>query len=137
MIWRITILVTLAAVVIAVVYWRLADGGQPPSGEALADVFVPPLSANGTEGEALFNASCASCHGTAAAGRNGVAPPLVHIIYEPNHHADAAFVLAIRNGVRAHHWRFGNMPPVEGLSDEQIAKITTYIRELQRANGIQ
>ncbi|MCR9193846.1 MAG: cytochrome c [Hyphomonas sp.] len=130
-------LVVLTVIVIAIVYWRLDDGELPASGEALAEVKVPPLSAIGAEGETLFNASCASCHGTAAAGRDGVAPPLVHIIYEPNHHADAAFVLAVRNGVRAHHWRFGDMPRVEGLSEEQIAKITAYIRELQRANGIE
>jgi hypothetical protein len=28
------------------------------------------------------------------------------------------------------------MPPVEGISDQEIADITFYIRELQRANGI-
>ena len=48
-----------------------------------------------------------------------------------------AFVLAARNGVRAHHWPFGNMPPVEQpLTDGELAAIIAYVRELQRANGI-
>jgi len=38
--------------------------------------------------------------------------------------------------VRAHHWNFGNMPPAEGVSDEDVIKITRYVRELQKANGI-
>jgi len=37
-------------------------------------------------------------------------------------------------GVR--HWRFGDMPPVEGLSRRDVAAIVAYVRELQRANGI-
>ena len=63
-------------------------------------------------------------------------PPLVHVIYEPSHHGDAAFVLAVRPGVRAHHWPFGNMLPVEGVSDRAVADIIAYVRALQRANGI-
>jgi len=46
-------------------------------------------------------------------------------------------VLAARNGVRAHHWPFGNMPPVEQrLTDGELGAIVAYVRELQRANGI-
>jgi len=39
-------------------------------------------------------------------------------------------------GVRAHHWSFGNMPAVEGLTRADVKMIIAYIRELQRANGI-
>jgi cytochrome c553 len=84
----------------------------------------------------VFNVACAECHGTNAAGQNGIAPPLVHITYEPGHHGDASFLLAVRNGVRAHHWKFGNMPAVEGLTDGDVKMVVAYIRELQRANGI-
>lgn len=113
---------------------------QSTSGEQgapLANVIVPELSAEAEIGKIAFEANCASCHGLNAAGKDGVAPPLVHIIYEPNHHGDASFLLAAKNGVRAHHWRFGNMPAVEGIKDEEIAQIITYVRELQQANGIQ
>lgn len=104
----------------------------------LAEIVVPAeLSAQARQGETYFNAVCASCHGVNAAGRDGVGPPLVHRIYEPSHHGDMAFVLAARNGVRAHHWRFGNMPPVEQpLTDGELGAIVAYVRELQRANGI-
>ena len=36
----------------------------------------------------------------------------------------------------SHHWRFGHMPPVAGLSRKDVAKIIAYVRELQSANGI-
>lgn len=88
-----------------------------------------------TDGEALFNANCAVCHGAEARGTNQ-GPPLVHIIYEPNHHADAAFLMAATRGVRAHHWGFGDMPPVEGVTPEQVAEITAYVRGLQKEAGI-
>ena len=81
-------------------------------------------------------AVCAACHGANAAGQNGVAPPLVHKIYEPSHHGDAAFLLAAKQGVRAHHWKFGNMPPVEGVTPGDVKMVVAYVRELQRANGI-
>ena len=56
-----------------------------------------------------------------AAGQNGVAPPLVHKLYEPGHHSDMAFIMAAKNGVRSHHWRFGNMPPKTLLSTPAAA----------------
>ena len=88
-------------------------------------------------GERAFAAACAVCHGTNAAGREGIAPPLVHPIHHPGHHADEAFQIAVRNGVRAHHWRFGNMPPIEGVTRAEVDTIIEYVRALQRANGIE
>ena len=106
-------------------------------GPARVNVTVPEtLSANAEIGKVAFEAKCAVCHGANAAGQDGVAPPLVHKIYEPSHHGDAAFLLAAKNGVRAHHWRFGNMPAVEGVTDADVKMIVAYVRELQRANGI-
>lgn len=93
---------------------------------------APPEHA---EGKRAFESLCATCHGTAANGTEQ-GPPLAHRIYEPSHHADIAFQLAVRNGVRAHHWRFGDMAPVPNVSDEQIAAITAYVRWLQRQIGI-
>ena len=46
----------------------------------------PPEMAQGKE---LFAQNCSVCHGPAGDGTTQ-GPPLVHIIYEPNHHADAA-----------------------------------------------
>ena len=114
-----------------------ADAGAGGQGAPLAKVAVPArLSAEAQIGKRGFDAKCAQCHGQNAAGQNGIAPPLVHQIYRPAHHADAAFFFAARNGVRAHHWNFGNMPPIAGLTDADIKYIVRYVRELQRENGI-
>jgi mono/diheme cytochrome c family protein len=97
---------------------------------------LPATPAAHREGEQLFNANCSSCHGLKGAGTL-TGPPLVHIIYEPNHHGDASFQLAVQRGVVAHHWRFGNMPPVPGVTPDQTTLITSYIRWVQRQAGIQ
>lgn len=103
----------------------------------LANVLLPEtLSQNAQIGQLAFEAKCAACHGASAAGQDGVAPPLVHVIYEPSHHGDEAFQRAAEMGVRGHHWPFGNMPPVEGVTRADVTMIIAYIRELQRANGI-
>lgn len=103
----------------------------------LANVLLPEtLSQNAQIGQLVFEAKCASCHGVNAAGQDGVAPPLVHIIYEPSHHGDEAFQRAVALGVQAHHWPFGDMPPVESITRGDVTMIVAYIRELQRANGI-
>lgn len=107
------------------------------AGAPIVEVAVPDnFSANAKLGKRIYEVSCVACHGTDAAGQNGVAPPLVHRTYEPSHHGDQSFILAAKNGVRSHHWGFGNMPPVEGLTDGDVRMVVAYIRELQRANGI-
>lgn len=40
-------------------------------------------------------------------------------------------------GAPSHHWQFGDMPPVEGVTEDQVAAITEYVRHLQRQAGIQ
>jgi mono/diheme cytochrome c family protein len=95
-----------------------------------------PVPAELVAGERLFDDNCARCHGTRASGTD-VGPPLVHTVYEPNHHADIAFQRAAAFGVAAHHWGFGDMPPVPGVDEAAVAKITAYVRWLQRRAGIE
>ena len=103
----------------------------------LVEVVVPEaLSPEARRGEEIFNANCSVCHGAFAAGRNGLGPPLVHPIYEPDHHGDESFQLAVARGTRAHHWPFGDMLPVEGLDRNDVRGIIAFVRELQRASGI-
>lgn len=111
------------------------DGGGNAASPSPAAVVAPALSAKAQAGREVFDARCALCHGNNAAG-SSQGPPLVHPIYEPGHHQDFAFRNAVRNGVMAHHWQFGDMPPVPGLSDNDIEQLICYVRELQRANGI-
>lgn len=86
-------------------------------------------------GRELFEANCATCHGAEGTGTD-TGPPLVHEYYVPSHHADEAFQLAVRNGVQAHHWDFGPMAPVPGLSRDDVADIIAYVRGLQRDAGL-
>ena len=134
------ILLVLAAAVGVAGYLYFGEDdndGAEGVGPSIANVNVPgTLSARADLGQKTYEANCASCHGLNAAGQKGVAPPLVHVNYEPGHHGDESFQRAVVLGVRAHHWRFGDMPPVEGLSRRDVAGIVAYVRELQRANGI-
>ena len=100
-----------------------------------AAITVPDLSAVASEGAELFTASCSECHG-ATAGGSSQGPPLIDPIYEPGHHADFSFHLAVNQGSSQHHWQFGDMNPVPGLSPEEVDKIVCYVREVQYANGI-
>lgn len=86
-------------------------------------------------GALLYAKNCAGCHGPSASG-SGKGPPLVHQIYQPGHHGDAAFYRAVRQGVQSHHWPFGDMAPVPGVTDDQIGEIVAYVRALQLKDGI-
>ena len=104
-------------------------------GQGVATQEGVPVPAEFRNGEAAFNAHCARCHGDRAGG-TAQGPPLVHKIYEPNHHGDAAFLRAAANGVRAHHWNFGDMPKVDGVTPDEVQQIIRYVRWLQRQAGI-
>ena len=107
----------------------------PRNMDHVVEVRLPELSPLAVAGSEIFAGNCVACHGENAAGGPG-GPPLVHKIYEPSHHGDRSFLLAVSRGVRAHHWPFGDMPAIEGLTIEDVARIVVYVRELQAANGI-
>lgn len=89
---------------------------------------------NAADGASLFDANCAACHGTNLRG-TPKGPSLLSIIYEPNHHGDQAFRSAVAGGSPQHHWAFGNMPPISGLSDDQVTAIISYVRQVQDHEG--
>jgi mono/diheme cytochrome c family protein len=95
-------------------------------------VTTPPALA---KGEALFNQHCAACHGVGGKGTK-LGPPFLDKVYEPNHHADVAFFRAAEMGVRAHHWKFGDMPKIPGVTKDDVTQIVAYIRWLQKQAGI-
>jgi mono/diheme cytochrome c family protein len=107
------------------------DSGQTPQGLRFP---APGFIADASRGRELFRANCANCHGDDARGTQQ-GPALTDTIYRPAHHADITFFMAVRFGVAPHHWRFGRMPPVEGLSPEDVGHINAYVREQQRAAG--
>jgi len=99
--------------------------------------YLPPEGFIGDlkKGAVLYQQNCLRCHGNAGSGSNQ-GPPLVHQTYNSSHHADLAFNLAVKNGVRRHHWRFGDMPPLPEVTPQDVGHIIVYVRGLQRRAGI-
>ena len=125
-------LVLAVPVVAGAVAWQL---GWLGGGSGIDSVRVPELSSVAVLGQKAFDKNCAGCHGLRGSGSDQ-GPPLVHDIYNPGHHGDAAFYAAAKRGSKQHHWRFGNMPAQPQVSDSQMTAIIRYVRELQQANGI-
>lgn len=124
----------IAAVVVAglaTFAWiqRADDAATGPGGTG------PQLSAVAMAGKAAYDASCSECHGIHGAGTDK-GPPFVHAVYNPGHHSDASFARAVSQGVRQHHWKFGDMPAQPEVTQQQLDTIVRYVRELQEANGI-
>ena len=139
-------IISLAVLAVCAVLFAVACGGEDDDGytasqtqetqdAAPTPVTTGDLSEAALAGEKLFSANCSMCHGSNASGTSQ-GPPLVHEIYEPGHHGNASFVIAVARGVRAHHWDFGNMPAVPELSIDEIHQVICYVRELQLAEGI-
>lgn len=130
------VLVAVLVTGMGVAAWQLLGTGRvSAAGAPQIDVKVPQFSPVAVAGRAAFDANCMRCHGPNGSGTDH-GPPLLHGIYNPGHHPDEAFRRAVRNGVQQHHWPFGNMPPQPQVSEEQLAQIVRYVRELQQANGI-
>jgi len=103
-----------------------ATADQPSSPDP--GLAAPPELA---QGEALYSAKCASCHGQGAMGTDK-GPAFLHPVYVASHHPDEAFSIAALVGVQAHHWRFGDMPPVDGVTQADVLQIVAYVRWLQQ-----
>lgn len=114
---------------------RLADG-RVERGEMVA-VEVPALGPQERLGQQAFGKYCASCHGLSAGGRDGLGPPLVHVLYGPERRSDAALALVVEYGMASTEWTFGDMPPQGEVTDAEIASIIAFVRAVQRANGIE
>ena len=121
----------------AVIVTKFFDGaGRSPSTTSrIVNVTVPDLSPVAANGQELFNDNCAACHGENGKGTE-MGPPLIHPIYKPSHHADMTFELAVANGVRQHHWPYGNMPAQPHITRADLQQIVRFVRETQQANGI-
>lgn len=98
-----------------------------------------PTSATGSQldrGAEVYAESCASCHGADLRGTDK-GPSHLSIVYEPNHHTDDSFRSAIANGAPQHHWNFGDMEPVEGLSDDDVEAVIAFVRAEQERQGFE
>ena len=88
------------------------------------------------DGAAAYQQYCAQCHGVDLRGTDQ-GPSQLSIIYEPGHHGDYSFRAAIRDGSPEHHWWFGDMPPVEGISDSEIEAVIMFVRAEQERLGFE
>ena len=100
--------------------------------------FAPAISAENIEipfhlakGQLLYERYCSSCHGLQLDGSDK-GPPLVHPFYKPSHHNDKSFYRAALKGVKQHHWNFGDMPPVAGMTPGKMDRVVPYLRYYQR-----
>lgn len=132
---------TIAAVLVgaiaifAWVYMATSATSAISGGERTVVIKVPEFSRMAAAGKVAFDANCAKCHGKYGDGTEK-GPPFMHEIYNPGHHPDEAFIRAARQGVRQHHWPYGDMPPQPDVTDGELTEIVRYVRELQEANGI-
>lgn len=116
--------------------WALFDTGSSGGGSASSiSLNVPEFSAIEAGGKAAFDANCAKCHGPYGSGTDK-GPPFMHAVYNPGHHSDESFRRAVRQGVRQHHWRFGDMPAQPQVTDRELMAIVAFVRAMQKANGI-
>jgi cytochrome c5 len=82
-------------------------------------------------GKQLYDQYCSSCHGLQLNGSDK-GPPLLHPYYKPSHHGDQSFYRAALQGVQQHHWKFGNMAPVEGMTTKKMDSLVPYVRYYQK-----
>lgn len=118
-----------AALVCATALASCGDDGAADDGEAASagDLAV--------KGEALYQETCAACHGADLEGTDS-GPPFLDAIYAPDHHPDESFYAAVENGVQPHHWELGPMPPQPSIDREEVAAIVAYVRQQQADAGI-
>lgn len=95
-----------------------------------------PSDANPEAGRTLYIQNCSACHGVDLRGTD-TGPSFLSIVYEPGHHPDVAFQLAVTRGVQPHHWPFGPMAPVPGLDETDVAAIVAYVRDVQQQEGFE
>ena len=122
---RLAAVPVLAAVIVVACADNTAEEVEPAGASPVGDL-----------GAEVYANSCASCHGADLRGTDK-GPSQLSIVYEPNHHPDDSYRSAIANGARQHHWSFGDMPPVEGLDDEEVEAVIGFIRSEQQRQGFE
>jgi mono/diheme cytochrome c family protein len=115
------LVLALASIVAAVAACGSGGGGSPSA-------------AGPSDGRQVYAAKCAQCHGGNLEG-TAKGPSHLSKVYEPSHHSDESFRRAIKQGSPQHHWNFGDMPPVAGMSDGDIAAVIAFVRAQQRERG--
>ena len=92
------IIVVVIALLLGAAWFFTQSKKTPP--DQLANnqapfIHLPEFTAAARTGETYYNAKCATCHGVNGTGSDK-GPPLIHKIYEPNHHGDERFQRAAK-----------------------------------------
>ena len=87
------------------------------------------------KGQLLYEKYCSSCHGIQLNGTDK-GPPLIHAFYKPSHHGDKSFYRAALQGTKQHHWNFGDMKPVEGMTPKKMDSVVPYVRYYQKQKNL-
>ncbi len=121
---------------VALVTATLIAGSAIAAGAKYEKKFIAPaMTGQLNLGKMAYDRFCAQCHGVNAMGSDK-GPTFIHRVYHPGHHGDGSFFIAPKQGARAHHWKFGDMKKVEGVTDAQLKNIVAYVRAVQQANGL-
>jgi mono/diheme cytochrome c family protein len=110
----------------------LASCGEGDAGDTAA----APMPLPDHPGAEPYAQHCASCHGADLRGTDE-GPSHLSVVYEPGHHPDWSFEVAVREGVRAHHWSYGDMPPIPDIDDDELDDLIAYIRAVQEDQGFE
>ncbi len=115
-------------VIVGLVLSSCGEGGQPVATLSPDDLVE--------RGALVYAANCAECHGADLRGTDR-GPSLLSQVYEPGHHGDGAFQAAVARGSPEHHWDFGPMPPVPGLSIDDVEAVVALVRRTQQTHGFE
>ena len=105
------------------------------SAETAEQAVAPKVPAQLNLNKLLYGKYCSECHGIDLRGTDK-GPPFLHRVYHPGNHGDQSFYTASLKGAKAHHWKFGDMKPVQGVNRGIVASIVQYVRFVQKAVGL-
>ena len=94
---------------------------------------IAALPAEAKAGHDTYLARCADCHGPRAEGTDR-GPSLLHPAYRAEAMGDAAYRAAVRRGVRARLWGYGDMPAIPGVPGEELDAVIAFLRAVQAAS---
>jgi mono/diheme cytochrome c family protein len=129
-------LASLALVSLLVAGAACGDDDPAAGGEGVTPGQAVATEAH-SQGHETYQQRCAACHGSDLRGTLA-GPSLRSVVYEPGHHSDDSFRVAIQQGSPQHHWDYGDMPAMgQGLSDEVIDEVIAYVRVVQEEDGFE
>lgn len=113
---------------------RAAAGPAPaaPAAPAATPAFVKADPAQMQRGQAVYSRTCIACHQPTGMGLPPVFPPLVNApIVVGNPELPVKFILqGLMGPITVNGMTYNSMmPPVVGVSDEDIADVLTYVRQ--------